>query len=239
MDYAEIPAPAKFRHLVKAAWTLSVGGELSDSVDHVATPDGCMEIIRRLKGRSSWHGDQPAQFVAGLTTHPAELRLSGASEFIGLRLWPWTWNAIGRVKSRDLIDHWADLGIAAPAFTMPVNAPDVFAAVDTRLVDPTNVPLIEAVLSATSVSDLVERSGRSHRYLQRWFERHVGVAPRIYLRLLRFSNAFDRLPESNGSLASHAADHGFADQSHMAREFRSMSGLPAGKAKKKAIGPFL
>lgn len=239
MEYAEFPPPAELRHLVKAAWTLSVGGKVSDSVEHVATSDGCMEIIRRLEGRSSWHGDQPALFVAGLTTHPAELRLSGASKFIGLRLWPWTWNAIGRVNSRELIDRWADLATAAPDFTMPDNPLDVFDAVDPRLIGPANVPLIDAVLISASVSELAERSGRSHRYLQRWFERHVGIAPRIYLRLLRFSNAFDQLPELSGSLASHAADHGFADQSHMAREFRSMSGLPAGKAKKKAIGPFL
>lgn len=239
MDYAEIPAPSELRHLVKTAWTLSIGGKVSDCVNHIATSDGCVEIIRRRKGRSSWHGDQPPQFVAGLTTRPAELKLSGASEFIGLRLWPWTWNAIGRVSSRTFIDGWADLNIAAPDFTMPSNAPDAFAAVDPRLVDPATIPLIHAILSATSVSDLAQRSGRSHRWLQRWFERHVGVSPRIYLRLLRFSCAFDQLPELSGSLALHAAEHGFADQSHMAREFRSMSGLPAVKAKKKAIGPFL
>ena len=239
MDYAEIPAPAELRLLVKAAWTLSAGGKITDSIDHAATSDGCIEIIRRLKGRSSWHGDQPSLFVAGLTTRPAELRLSGASEFVGLRLWPWTWNAIGRVNSRALIDRWADLAIAAPDFTMADNAPDAFAAIDPRLIEPANVPIIDAILNSASVSELAGRSGRSHRYLQRWFERHIGVAPRMYLRLLRFSNAFDRLPDSDGSLASHAADHGFADQSHMAREFRSMSGLPAGKAKKKAIGPFL
>jgi len=239
MDYAEIPAPVELRHLVKTAWTLSVGGEISDCIDHVATSDGCMEIIRRLQGRSSWDGNQPPVFVAGLTIHPAKLQLSGASEFVGLRLWPWTWNAIGRVNSRELIDRWADLATAAPDFTMPDNAPDAFATIAPQLLDPAIVPLIDVVLSATSVSELAERSGRSHRYLQRWFERHVGVAPRVYLRLLRFSNAFDRLADSGGSLANHAADHGFADQSHMAREFRSMSGLPAGKAKKKAIGPFL
>lgn len=239
MEYVEVPAPAELRYLVKAAWTLSVGGELSDSVNHVATPDGCVEIIRRVKGRSAWHGDQPAQFVAGLNSRPAELQLSGASEFIGLRLWPWTWNRIGRVKSRELVDMWADLATAAPEFAMPDNPLDAFASVDPRLLDPAAVPLIDAILKSGSVSELAELSGHSHRSLQRWFERHVGVAPRIYLRMLRFSNAFDKLPQFDGSLASHAADHGFADQSHMAREFRSMSGTSAGKAKTKAIGPFL
>ena len=239
MDYAEFPAPAELRHLVKAAWTLSVGGTISDSVNHVATSDGCIEIIRRLKGRSSWDGEQPPVFVAGLTTRPAVLRLSGASEFIGLRLWPWTWNAISQVNSREIIDRWADLAIAAPDFTMPDNAADAFAAIDPRSVEPASDRIIDAILKSATVNEIAGRSGRSPRALQRWFERHVGVAPRIYLRLLRFSNAFNQLPESGGSLASHAADHGFADQSHMAREFRSMSGLPAGKAKKKAIGPFL
>lgn len=239
MNYAEFPAPEGLRYLVKAAWTLAAEGKASETMRHVATPDGCIEVIFRAKGRSQWHAEQPAAFVAGLSTRPAELCLSGDSEFIGLRLWPWTWNLIGHVHSRSLLDCWAALSTAAPDFPTLASVPGAFASLDPRLMTEQTKPLIDAILTSSSVADIAERSGRSHRWLQRWFERHVGVSPRIYLRLLRFSNAFERLPGSNESLADHAAEHGFADQSHMAREFRSMSGSSAGKAKNKAIGPFL
>ena len=63
----------------------------------------------------------------------------------------------------------------------------------------------------------------SPRTLQRWFARHVGLPPRRYLRLLRFHKAFEQVPDQP-SLADHAAAQGYADQAHMARDFRAMAG---------------
>ena len=57
------------------------------------------------------------------------------------------------------------------------------------------------------------------------------MPPRRYLRLLRFQKAFERSRAAE-SLAGHAADQGFADQAHMAREFRAMAGVPAKQARR-------
>jgi len=81
-------------------------------------------------------------------------------------------------------------------------------------------------------------AGMSPRALQRWFARNVGIAPRHYLRLLRFQKAFEQVPDA-ASLADHAAALGFADQAHMARAFREMAGVPAKQARRTARGPFL
>ena len=95
-----------------------------------------------------------------------------------------------------------------------------------------------AILAASSVADMARDTGMSPRALQRWFARHVGMPPRRYLRLLRFQKAFETVP-GEASLAAHAAEQGFADQAHMAREFRAMAGVPAKQARKTARGPFL
>ena len=81
-------------------------------------------------------------------------------------------------------------------------------------------------------------TGMSPRTLQRWFARHVDLPPRAYLRLLRFQKAFEQVPGAD-SLADHAAAQGFADQAHMAREFRELAGVPAKQARRTAKGPFL
>ncbi len=78
----------------------------------------------------------------------------------------------------------------------------------------------------------------SLRTLQRWFARHVGLPPRRYLRLLRFQKAFEQVP-GQSSLADHAAAQGYADQAHMAREFRTLAKAPARTLRGKAKGPFV
>jgi AraC-like DNA-binding protein len=239
MHYEEIPAPAELSHLIKASWTLDVGADASETVVHFAIPDGCMEVIRRLAGRSEWQSPQPDCFVAGVITRPAELRLSGDSRFVGLRMWPWTWNAIGLVTAPALIDRWAAIDRVAPNFAMPATATEALGAIAPDLVDTPARTMIDAILVSKSVAELGERCGRSPRSLQRWFQRSLGLTARTYLRLLRFSDVFEGLPRTGASLAGYAADHGFADQPHMAREFRSIAGASAAKAKKAAIGPFL
>jgi AraC-like DNA-binding protein len=239
VDYQEIEPPAALRPLVKAGWSLSAGGEASAPVRHAATPDGCIEIIRRLRGRSAWGRPQPESFVAGLVTAPAGLELSGDSHFVGLRLWPWAWNALARIGSPGLVDRWQDLGEAAPGFAMPATIEQAFAAMaDVALDEPTEV-LGQAILESRTVAALSAASGRPRRWLQRWFEREIGVPPRRYLRLLRFQDTLAGLQRSDETLALQAAEHGFADQAHMAREFRAIARAPAGTARRTAKGPFL
>ena len=239
MDYQEISPPDALRPLLKAGWTLSARGGPLKTVRHSATPDGCVEIIRRLEGRSSWGGAQPETFVAGLITRPAELDLSGDSRFVALRLWPWAWNRLGAIPSPALIDRWQDLGEAAPGFAMPATMEAAFEALAGVALDAETAALGPAIVEARTVAALAGASGRSPRWLQRWFQREIGVPPRRYLRLLRFQQALAGVRDSPESLAAQAAEHGFADQAHMAREFRAIARAPAGVARRNAKGPFL
>lgn len=239
MDYRETDPPELLRPFVKAAWSLDAGGAGGDWLSHSATPDGCIEIIRRLAGASVWEGPQPVAFVAGLVTAPAELRLSGDSRFVALRVWPWTWNAIAELRSPLLVDRWAGLGDAAPAFDMPGTVEQAVEVLAERLRGYRAPDFAAAILEAESTADLSRRAGRPPRALQRWFEREIGVPPRTYLRALRFQQTFAGLAGSGDSLADHAAAHGFADQAHMAREFRALAGQPASRARRRAQPPFL
>ena len=63
------------------------------------------------------------------------------------------------------------------------------------------------------------------------------MAPRTYLRLLRFRAAVSGIQSPQAALADTAAASGYADQSHMTREFQSLGGLPPGRARPRARGP--
>jgi transcriptional regulator GlxA family with amidase domain len=121
---------------------------------------------------------------------------------------------------------------------LPFDAPD-FVEIETRLVETGRLNAIgQAILAAESVAEMSDATGMNPRALQRWFATHVGLPPRRYLRLLRFQRAFETAP-GQPSLAGHAAETGFADQAHMAREFRELAGTSARTARDKARGPFL
>ena len=239
MEYRETDAPAALQPLVKLGWTLSLPTDGPAPFIHHATPDGCMEIIRRLAGKSQWNGDQPECFVAGMLTGPATLHLGAGSRFVGLRLWPWAWQLISGRPPAALIDRWAPLDRAAPGFRMPDTVEAAFGEMAKYSASATMVDLARALPSARMPADLATSVNLSMRALQRWFEHHVGQPPRSYLRMVRFGDAFADLPSTSDGLAGHAAGHGFADQAHMSREFRSLAGAPPGSAKDRGHGPFI
>ncbi len=79
---------------------------------------------------------------------------------------------------------------------------------------------------ATRVSELARRLGVSERHLRRLMVDETGIAPRHFSRIQRFHallRASDLAPRP--SWAALAADHGYADQSHLIREVRHLAGV--------------
>jgi AraC-like DNA-binding protein len=66
--------------------------------------------------------------------------------------------------------------------------------------------------------------GCSRRHLAKRFAEDVGTPPKLAARLIRFEAARARL--GTVPLARLAADHGYADQAHLAREFAALGGAP-------------
>ena len=227
VHYSEQLPPPALDGLVKAVWTLDCDGAPDDWIERDATPDGCIELIRRHAGRSIWGGEQPECFACGLIDRPASFAMSGDARFSGIRFRPWAWNALGLAKCASFVDGWID--------SDPLSIEEVAG----RLAGHDDGDLGRAILTARSVEELARLSGRPHRRLQRWFAQEVGVPPRRYLRLLRFQEALATVQRDAEPLAAHAAEHGFADQAHMAREFRLMAGAPGSAVRDRARGPFV
>lgn len=236
MHYAETPPPAPLDGLVEAVWTLDVGAP--GWVDHQAVPDGCIELIRRHSGRSTWRTEQPPLFVAGLALRPATLRLSGNARFTGIRLWPWAWHALGGARCRDFADDWRPVSEDSPLAELLPDESDPVPRLVAALHDAAPPPLA-AIRHSASVAELARHTGLSARQLQRICAHETGLPPRSYLRLLRFRTAISSIQSPDAALADTAAAAGYADQAHMTREFQSLGGLPPARARKRAQGPFI
>ncbi|MEO7052904.1 MAG: helix-turn-helix domain-containing protein [Rhodanobacter sp.] len=86
---------------------------------------------------------------------------------------------------------------------------------------------------------LASDAGLSERRFVALFQRHVGMRPKHYARLLRFRAVVMQAQEQARVNWSHvAADCGYCDQAHLTHEFRVFAGLtPA--AFMAARGPYL
>lgn len=77
------------------------------------------------------------------------------------------------------------------------------------------------------IGDLVAATGWSHRYVATAFREETGLTPKEAAGVVRFERAsadLGRIP-----LAEVAARHGYADQSHLAREVRRYAGETPGE----------
>ncbi|TDL44456.1 helix-turn-helix domain-containing protein [Kocuria rosea] len=113
-----------------------------------------------------------------------------------------------------LADHVRALAAGVP----PSAARD--GALANRMVD-----LLEAGTVARSPAGLARQLHVSERSLQRLAARFVGMPPQLLLRRRRLQEAAERMrADPAADLGALAAELGFADQSHLTREFRSVLG---------------
>jgi AraC-like DNA-binding protein len=199
-------------------------------------------------------GQPPGEFGAllgGLHSSPALITHAGAQSGIQVALRPLGARALLGLPAGEL----ADLDVPADAVLGAVCAelrdrvraaatwPERFAILDEILrrrviVDEDMAPGISWAWGellreggALRVSALAEGTGWSGRHLTSRFRAEIGLTPKAAARVIRFDRArrlIVRRLAADGDclLADLAADCGYFDQAHLAREFRSLAGCP-------------
>ena len=82
-----------------------------------------------------------------------------------------------------------------------------------------------SVAARCRLSALQEQSGWSKTRLVSTFSAQVGISPKQYARVMRFSRALQQIHAASGSLSDVAAAAGYYDQPHMNSEFKELSGF--------------
>jgi AraC-like DNA-binding protein len=86
------------------------------------------------------------------------------------------------------------------------------------------VALIFTSQGLCSVSSIAETLKISERQLERLFKQYVGLSPKFYSRIIRFSTIFQLKEKGDPSWMDLTYEAGFADQSHFIRNFKSFTG---------------
>lgn len=77
---------------------------------------------------------------------------------------------------------------------------------------------------SSSVTALADTACLSKKQYERIFREYVGMNPKEYTRIVRFQKSMWMLQRGNRNYADISAACGYSDQSHLIREFKSMTG---------------
>jgi AraC-like DNA-binding protein len=227
-----MPAAVLARH-VDRVWINELRGPTAIDV----VPDGCIDIY--------WTG--AGLQIAGPNTEVLTLTMPGAAALAGVRFHPGVASRWLGVPASDLLNKheplkevWDRRAVdelsdkLANAAKAAVAATTLEHALIGRLseVSPAD-PIVEATVAAMCrpgrattnvVGELVAEFGWSERTLRRHCHRAFGYGPKTLERILRFQQFLRLLPAARVPLAVLAAEAGYSDQAHLAREVRRLSG---------------
>ena len=242
MDYREVVSRPPYDRLVHCVWFLT--GRSGEYRPQPVVPDGRLELlVHRADPFSSIHSDgstrpQDTVLVAGQLTGPIHLQPGSMIDVIGIRLTPLGAHAVLDLPLNALTNSVVALRDVRPRLASLFlteahrrGSHQDRAGAMTKLlgrsmltdIDPLMEHADQLLSSGRSIDALSHRPGITIRTLQRRFQRDVGVAPKVYQRVVRFRRAFSLLQqEQNG--ARVAAVSGYYDQAHMIRDFTQFAG---------------
>ena len=254
MQHREFEPPEELRDSIKCLWYNSRDfGEKQSSFE--VLPDGYAEIIfyfGRLASPSYNDGLQPlpSPFMMGLLNKPALFTASNRLEIIGVRCYPWAvFDLLGLPSGTDRVrtlEHpIAQLQSALDACVRADRVDEALDRVKHYLLNARSLVAIDSTLfkagvamnkasGTMPVSEIAAKADATVRTLQRRFKQSSGYTVKDVSSLMRFERVRNQLwlhPDSN--LVDLAHEVGYADQSHLSKEFKRYSGTtPAAFARK-------
>ncbi len=223
-------------------WRFVVEAHDPDHFEHVIVPDGTLSISLALPATG---GAGPVVF-AGPSTAAHRVMVHRGLSYVGVRLHPAACGPLLRLDAAALCGKIGMLEPIAPEAARILNLAlrsagrseeAIKAALESAIhqltvgagaPDPAVVRAVDALLrahGAVPVTRLAADAGLSVRQLRRKFQTHVGLSPKAFARIRRLRHACIRmLSGEDARLAGVSLDGGYADQSHLAREFRGSFG---------------
>lgn len=194
--------------------------------DQLVLPDACADIIG--------FDDGTAQLV-GPTTAPEIAHLPAGTTIRGLRLRPGSVRAAlgipaGELRAQvlpleDVVGRAASKLLTRAAFRDRKAA----AALQNRWAE--SDPRIDSVIAelgkacTPDIDDVATAAGLSGRHLRRLVVEHAGIGPKELQRVQRLHRFLRAAETSDSSLADLAAQLGYADQAHLTRDVKRLTGL--------------
>jgi AraC-like DNA-binding protein len=210
-------------------------------------PDGFPEIIfhygdpYRIKLDEQWELQSPSLFAGQLTKY-FYMENSGRSGMVGIKFKPSAVAYLFNLKMSQFTDNVFALtdvigeklrslenGLRATRDRThmiallnkelgEINTPRKENSIDKA------INLIFLTHGMISVAEIYNQVKITERQLQRLFDDHIGLSPKFYSRVVRFSYIFQLAKDKKLSWSEVGLESGFYDQPHFIRNFKAFTG---------------
>jgi len=247
MFYREFEPTGAARSFIKCFWVLD--DPTPSSEPQRIFPDGRSELIFNLAepfesdSTKGWQR-QPKSFVVGQITGPMLIRSRGPAKILGVRFHPHGANRMLRTPASELTDSVVALGdISSHLDAVADRLHDCHSVeLQLRVIEDVAEDLsaknarthdaailfaaseFERTHGLASISDVARQLGISVRQLERRFLSAVGVAPKLFCRLMRFKRVVRAMDGPANNWTDTAINAGYYDQPHLIRDFRQFTG---------------
>lgn len=241
MLYREAAPPEEISHLAMSFWEFIVEGESAEPTIHEVFPDGCFSLIYHRNEKFNLN----TLFIPPVAFETTKAPVFGGDVFWAVRFLP---SACAKILGQNPLDFQLDIlsdsknlkhpgeGVlekfaacesfyeAIEIFTTQIKKLNLKPA-DTDEKVAEAVRLIEENPGEIKISEIAEAVNLSVRQLERRFKKSSGLSPKQYARTRRIrATAVAVVEKVRINWANHAAEMGFTDQSHLTREFSSITG---------------
>lgn len=242
-------APANgLEKLIKSYWFISSRDNDEKKVQKIV-PDGYPEIIFHfadpymIRLKSDWEL-QPPHLLAGQIKKHFYLGNTGKSDIAGVKLNPTALTHLFGLHMDKYTDKVVQLeAVLGGYFSQLVRQLEAAGSTDKKC-DALNtfflsiagekvhketaadeaVTLILSSNGTVTVRELCRALSLSERQLERLFKQYVGLPPKFYARVIRFSQIFKHIQKGDPFWTNTVYRTGFYDQAHFIKNFKEFTG---------------
>ena len=246
MTYRLYPPDPGLADLIDCFWIVEDGDVAV--VEQKIIPDGYPEAIFHygdpydIRLADTWER-QARSLVAGQISRFFHLRNTGRSAMVGIKFKPHALAHLFGLCMDLLTDRVLDLHALLPGSFDALERDLREAGDDSARLHvlnrelsklPVRDPVPDAVTAAMGlifeshglmpVAELCARAQVGERNLERLFKRCIGLTPKFYSRVIRFSAIFRNVREQSVTLSDLSVHSGYYDQPHFNRDFKAFTG---------------
>lgn len=244
MIYKRTPPAPELNHLIDCYWLIDSEGDSTIDQQKIV-PDGYPEIILHYKDeyRINISGEwktQVKQLLAGQLKNHFHLQNTGHSGMLGIKFKPAAIHYFWGINMQPLTGTVIPLPPEiSQELAVHIDGANHFEETLTLLnglflekkehIQPNKkvdlaIDLLFKQKGLIQTNELATQTQLSERQLERLFNKYIGLAPKFYARIIRFSAIFELMQQGDKNWADLVFESGFYDQSHFIKNFKEFTG---------------